>query len=86
MGCILVIWKKMRKKINSLWAGAKDVFLFIVLIPYLLYLGYKYLFDVITDINDTKASTGEDNDTIIFLLLMIFWLMLIMVCCCKYGL
>ena len=85
MGCILVIWKKMRKKINSLWAGAKDVFLFIVLIPYLLYLGYKYLFDVITDINDTKASTGEDND-FVFLLLMIFWLMLIMVCCCKYGL
>ena len=76
----------MRKKINSLWAGAKDVFLFIVLIPYLLCLGYKYLSDVITDINDTKASTGEDNDTIIFLLLMIFWLMLIMVCCCKYGL
>jgi len=75
----------MRKKINSLWAGAKDVFLFIVLIPYLLYLGYKYLSDVITDINDTKASTGEDND-FVFLLLMIFWLMLIMVCCCKYGL
>jgi len=76
----------MRKKINSLWAGAKDVFLFIILIPYLLYLGYKYFSDVITDINDTKASTGEDNNTIVFLLLMIFWLILIMICCCKYGL